>query len=74
MIPDKEIVFLLELACEAVELAEDGQRSAGYQLLLAGLVYAGLVADGGAEWGTDLVRRYRMVCASYRQWYGPRVQ
>jgi hypothetical protein len=70
MIPQHEIDNLTMTITTAEDLAAEGHLAAGYGALLAGRQRAAESRAQGAEWGEELVRRWRLACENYVEAYG----
>ena len=64
-IPENELKDLDTAIDEAIGLAAEGQRAAGYTHLLAGLHRAQELRQIGAPWARALVWRYREAIGVY---------
>ena len=74
MIPQHEIDNLTMTVTAAEDLAAEGHLAAGYGALLAGRRRAAESRAQGAEWGEELVRRWRAACENYVEAYGISLQ
>ena len=57
---------------DATERGQQGDLAAGYDCLLQGLRHARRLRQDGADFGRDLVDRYRQAIDEYSAAYGPR--
>jgi hypothetical protein len=68
-IPPAEEDNLLLTFAEAMELADEGEVAAGYDLLFGGFCRAEDLRTEGEPWGDALSRRYRLALDRFRQQY-----
>jgi hypothetical protein len=59
MLPRNEIDTRLITVVEAVDLADAGEETDGFQALLAGLHRTRELQENGLEWAGELVRRWQ---------------